>query len=113
MGAHIRAVHRGEKNYVCTHCGKAFFGSGQLRNHVKGVHQLDKEYVRPHCDRGLPNAYQLKVHINNHLKKKFYHCRLCDSWYTAGYTLAFHIAVRHLGFSQTDAKKKECITMAR
>ena len=92
---------------------QGFFESRNLKNHLVSVHQLSDEFKCSHCSKCLPSSFQLKIHEDSHLKIRRYHCKLCDSWYTATHTLAMHIGMRHMGFTKTEAKKHENIKAAK
>lgn len=135
MQLHVRRDHKKERPHVCSICGRTFFSRSTMKHHERAVHQLGDQFLCPHCGRNLPNAHSLKTHIDLHLNKKKFHCRECDSCkvdfifclinlfnnldsfvfpgFTASHTLALHIAMRHLGFSQVEGKKPEHINAAK
>ena len=113
LNEHVRKFHKRERRHPCNLCEKSFFDKQQLLKHKRAIHHVGKKFECEHCGRLLPDKYQLTIHVNNHLKIKKYHCKQCDQWYTAGHTLAVHIAINHLGCSREESNKPENIAAAK
>ena len=108
---HIGRMHGNrEKNYHCEHCDKSFLTGPELKRHVRVYHNhaQEQKFQCPHCHRFMENNSRLVKHINIvHMKVKAYRCKICDVYYANGKNLAVHIASKHMGMNQKEAKGKQ------
>ncbi|XP_035806058.1 zinc finger protein 883-like [Amphiprion ocellaris] len=69
-------MHRGEKNYLCTTCGKSFLSSGELLLHNR-THTGETPYTCVHCGKGFSSKSHLNVHVRSHTGERPYLCSEC------------------------------------
>ncbi|XP_069556413.1 uncharacterized protein [Brachyistius frenatus] len=69
-------MHRGEKNYLCTTCGKSFLSSGELLLHTR-THTGETPYTCVHCGKGFSSKSHLNVHTRSHTGERPYLCSEC------------------------------------
>ncbi|XP_047245127.1 zinc finger and SCAN domain-containing protein 2-like [Girardinichthys multiradiatus] len=69
-------MHRGERNFLCTTCGKAFLSSGELRLHNRS-HTGEMPYTCVHCGKGFSSKGHLVVHTRSHTGERPYLCAEC------------------------------------
>ncbi|KAM6962291.1 uncharacterized protein LKV04_021126 isoform 1-T1 [Tautogolabrus adspersus] len=69
-------MHKGEKNYLCTTCGKLFFSSGELLLHTRS-HTGETPYTCTHCGKGFSTKSHLIVHNRSHTGERPYLCSEC------------------------------------
>lgn len=94
--------HRGERPYLCNHCGRSFFAKKNLITHLC-QHQEVKPHTCSLCSTGFPSKNALDLHMNIHTKSRPYRCGTCDKAFNHGSNLRFHIRSVHL-----DERKYEC-----
>jgi len=79
---HIAAVHRGEKNYVCEICSKAFPYRKSLKIHMELKHNDGpvENILCTHCGGVFPSKLKLQIHIDcaHKIKVKKFLCKFCD-----------------------------------
>jgi len=81
---HMAAVHRGEKNYVCEICSRAFPYRKSLKSHMEVVHGVgrkpDEEILCTECGEVFTSKYKLQVHkvCVHKVKVKKFLCKFCD-----------------------------------
>ncbi|XP_053695931.1 zinc finger protein weckle-like [Sabethes cyaneus] len=120
--AHIKAVHIGERPYICEECGKALGTKGALKEHqithsdekpfqcsycpkkFKNLPRLkthedihnDTLYVCPHCGLQLNTKRTLKMHMVVHSDQKRFKCQYCGNEYKRSKALKSHL-ILHTG----------------
>lgn len=62
--------HTKEKQYPCEVCGKVFYAINKKTEHVKVVHRGVKNYKCTHCDKSFARPETLKFHTMTHTGKK-------------------------------------------
>lgn len=79
---HIAAVHRGEKNYVCEICSKAFPYRKSLKIHMELKHNEGpiENILCTLCGGVFPSKLKLQIHIDcaHKIKVKKFLCKFCD-----------------------------------
>jgi len=79
---HIAAVHRGEKNYVCEICSKAFPYRKSLKIHMELKHNDGpmENILCTQCGGVFPSKLKLQIHIDcaHKIKIKKFLCKFCD-----------------------------------
>jgi len=79
---HIAAVHKGEKNYVCEICSKAFPYRKSLKIHMELKHNDGplENILCTHCGSVFPSKLKLQIHIDcaHKVKVKKFLCKFCD-----------------------------------
>jgi len=92
---HIARVHFHEKNFVCVHCGKAFYENTELKAHL-ATHappNQNENISCQMCETKFKNQKNLRSHIktvHGNLEKKHV-CHLCGKPFTNRYRLNRHM----------------------
>uniref|UniRef100_A0A1A9WFC9 C2H2-type domain-containing protein n=1 Tax=Glossina brevipalpis TaxID=37001 RepID=A0A1A9WFC9_9MUSC len=74
------AVHAtGNKDYVCSECGKGYVLEIQLQSHIRTVHNVDR--ICDQCGKILHGASALRRHLREHagIKKPKWPCNQCGT----------------------------------
>uniref|UniRef100_A0A8C5HLU1 C2H2-type domain-containing protein n=1 Tax=Gouania willdenowi TaxID=441366 RepID=A0A8C5HLU1_GOUWI len=81
LARHMR-MHRGEKNYLCSHCGKAFLSSVELRLHTR-YHTGERPYKCSQCGKGFVAKCHLTRHILQHTGERPHRCLFCPKSFSS------------------------------
>lgn len=63
MQAHIKAIHIGDRPFICEGCGKSFGTKGALKEH-QITHSEDRPFSCSFCDKKFKNLPRLRVRKN-------------------------------------------------
>ncbi|XP_055303243.1 zinc finger protein ZFP2-like [Sitodiplosis mosellana] len=89
---HMRK-HSGEKPFMCTSCGKAFYSKSSCYAHEIVVHSKVKRHQCTYCDRSYSQRTLLQNHINAaHTKERPYVCDICNKDFASRKSLNIHKA---------------------
>ncbi|KAK7603158.1 hypothetical protein V9T40_003157 [Parthenolecanium corni] len=91
VNAHLRAVHYGEKPFVCEHCGNSFSSKAILTDHLT-THSTYAPWPCDVCKRNFKSKYRLNVHMDMHRSVK-YRCPHCPMELSTRRTLRMHLLV--------------------
>ncbi|XP_004083203.1 zinc finger protein 883 [Oryzias latipes] len=98
-------MHKGERNYLCTTCGKSFFSSGELLLHNRS-HTGELPYTCIHCGKGFSCKGHLTVHLRSHTGERPYACLECPKRFLTVNCLKRH-ALSHTGVKPFKCTKCE------
>lgn len=103
-------VHRGVKNFCCSHCGWKFTTGGNLKSHLL-LHEKntndedDKKFPCKICNKTFRRLSALREHETSHTKLKAYQCKTCLKNFSSSSNLAKHKTLH----DSTKANKFSCI----
>lgn len=97
-------VHRNEKLYICTECGKAFIQNSELITHEK-IHTREKPYKCSECGKSFFQVSSLLRHQTTHTGEKLYECSECGKGFSLNSALSVHQKI-HTG--ERHHKCSEC-----
>ncbi|XP_059619197.1 zinc finger protein weckle-like [Phlebotomus argentipes] len=94
LNAH-QVSHVEERTFQCTNCPKRFKNQRALKRHDEDTHQ-DTVHACPHCDVKLKNRRTFRSHLLVHSDVKKYKCNYCGSEYKRRKTFKDHL-ILHTG----------------
>ncbi|XP_052873093.1 gastrula zinc finger protein XlCGF57.1-like [Anopheles cruzii] len=95
LRTHIN-YHTKERKIPCSTCGLAFASSGNLARHVRIVHRGIKEFQCTHCGQSFGKAETLKHHVMTHTGERPHGCTECDKRFIQLVALRKHMKTHSL-----------------
>ena len=92
--AHMK-THATLKPHLCSTCGASFFLLRDLNEHV--LKHGQKQFVCEHCGKAFYTKSSHKMHVMTHLGVKPFACELCNKSFVARNKLFIHHRRVHLG----------------
>ena len=89
LRTHMNDVYAA-RPFACQHCDKSFTQAKSLKQHMKAVHEGEKPYMCPQCDYKTSYKHYLRTHLRNHTKEKPYKCQDCGKEYSSLSGLTYH-----------------------
>ncbi|CAB3253914.1 unnamed protein product [Arctia plantaginis] len=74
---HYRALHRGERPYICHVCGKGFSQSSGRSKHLL-IHAGSRDYKCQYCPKPFRTFHSRQLHERTHTGVKPYQCTYCE-----------------------------------
>ncbi|XP_029636735.1 uncharacterized protein LOC115212064 isoform X1 [Octopus sinensis] len=82
-------THNGEKNHICSLCGKGFTTAGCLNKHVQR-HDTRKQFICHLCLKKFKSKASLKNHLKIHEGIRPFVCDICEKSFTNKYNMMKH-----------------------
>ncbi|XP_026289237.2 zinc finger protein 41 isoform X2 [Frankliniella occidentalis] len=103
--AHTKAIHFGERPFVCHLCGNTFSSKATLQEHIT-IHSDEEPWECTKCSKKFKTKYRLKIHMDTH-RETPYSCPHCPLQLSTRRTLRMHLVVHR------DAKNYQCATCGK
>lgn len=103
--AHLKAIHYGERPFVCHLCGHSFSSKGVLQEHLT-IHSDEEPWHCTKCTKKFKTKYRLKIHMDTH-RDTPYSCPHCPLQLSTRRTLRMHLVVHR------ETKAFQCATCGK
>ncbi|XP_034248697.1 PR domain zinc finger protein 15-like isoform X2 [Thrips palmi] len=103
--AHLKAIHYGERPFICHLCGHSFSSKGVLQEHLT-IHSDEEPWHCTKCTKKFKTKYRLKIHMDTH-RDTPYSCPHCPLQLSTRRTLRMHLVVHR------DTKAYQCATCGK
>jgi KRAB domain-containing zinc finger protein len=104
---HYISLHTDRKDFLCTHCPKAFSSMPTLRHHLF-THTEFKKEVCSICSGRFHTKTKLKRHMRTHASTKEYSCPICFKEFTQKYNVNAHLKTVHAESRQSKRQEFPC-----
>lgn len=94
---HHMLRHSTEKTLPCILCNKLFKLKSEVLNHIKS-HSVLRDSSSHHCvfcNKKLLNQQNLLLHLRSHTKEKPFSCKLCDTNFSAAFSVKKPMKTAH------------------
>ncbi|KAK3784629.1 hypothetical protein RRG08_003437 [Elysia crispata] len=93
---HMTTIHKQDMGLKCPQCPKQFGSRTQLTAHIKRhVHKSEKKFVCSVCGKVCTENETLKLHMRIHALEKYLRCSICDQGFNYKVTLKTHMKSKH------------------
>lgn len=90
-----KAVHTGERNFLCSDCGSSFGSQSTLIDHRKRKHLNHFPHKCSQCPKQFFTRQELDAHIRTHTGEKPYLCKACNKRFSRIHHLKRHTETVH------------------
>jgi KRAB domain-containing zinc finger protein len=94
LNAHIKSVHKKEKDKICAHCGETFFLGSSFKSHVLR-HTNDRKFPCEVCGKSFLTKRDIKTHMGCHTLPL--ECEKCNKRFSSKFSLDDHVKMKHDG----------------
>ena len=99
-------IHRDEKDFSCSFCGKNFRQKPHLKIHIKVIHEGIREFKCSFCEKHFAEKGKQIKHEKIHKDRQQRHpCKICDKSFLAVRSMKKHITEVHIS---SDFKPFSC-----
>ncbi|KAK3909437.1 Zinc finger protein 782 [Frankliniella fusca] len=103
--AHTKAIHFGERPFVCHMCGNSFSSKATMQEHLT-IHSDEEPWECTKCSKKFKTKYRLNIHLDTH-RETPYSCPHCPLQLSTRRTLRMHLVVHR------ETKAYQCATCGK